>query len=100
MALPHPLNPRSFANILVVTASEPRITIAGAFWSWCRDHVRQRGIWRATRFFAQEARDFVRDSMPSRQRQRYGDIDFDWEHRVDTTEATVSFRNRLLGVFH
>lgn len=44
--------------------------------------------------------DFVRDSTPSRQRQRYGDIDFDWEHRVDTTEATVSFRNRLLGVFH
>jgi len=42
----------------------------------------------------------VRDSTPARQRQRYGDIDFDWEHRVDTTEATVSFRNRLLGLFH
>lgn len=45
-------------------------------------------------------KDFVRDSTPARQRQRYGDIDFDWEHRVNTTEATVSFRNRLLGVFH
>ena len=44
--------------------------------------------------------DFLRDSTPARQRQRYGDIDFDWEHRVDTTEATVSFRNRLIGVFH
>ena len=45
-------------------------------------------------------RDFVRDSIPERRRQKYGDIDYDWEHRVDTTEATVSFRNRLLGVFH
>jgi predicted RNA methylase len=49
---------------------------------------------------AREMKDFIRDSTPARQRQRYGDIDFDWEHRVDTTEATVSFRNRLLGVFH
>jgi len=44
--------------------------------------------------------DFLRDSTPERHRQRYGDIDYDWEHRVDTTEGTVSFRNRLLGVFH
>ena len=45
-------------------------------------------------------RDFIRDSTPARRRQRYGDVEYDWEHRVDTTSATVSFRNRLLGVFH
>lgn len=52
------------------------------------------------RQLASEIVDFLLDSTPSRRRQRYGDIDFDWEHRVDTTEATVSFRNRFLGVFH
>ncbi len=40
---------------------------------------------------------FSRDSTPDRRRQRYGDIDYDWEHRVDTTSATVSWSDRLLG---
>lgn len=83
-----------------MTRSDPRISITGALLAWWRDNVRRRGIVPATRFFLVELKDFLRDSTPSRQRQRYGDIDFDWEHRVDTTEATVSFRNRLLGVFH
>ena len=44
--------------------------------------------------------EFLRDSTPERHRQRYGDVDYDWEHRVNTTSATVSCRDRLLGVFH
>jgi predicted RNA methylase len=83
-----------------MTRSGPRISIIGALLAWWRDNARWRGILPTTRFFLMELKDFLRDSTPSRQRQRYGDIDFDWEHRVDTTEATVSFRNRLLGVFH
>ncbi|HXY01937.1 MAG TPA: class I SAM-dependent methyltransferase [Terriglobales bacterium] len=43
---------------------------------------------------------FLRESMPDRRRQRYGDVDFDWEHRVDTTSATVGWRNRFLGLLH
>ena len=42
--------------------------------------------------------EFLRDSLPSRRRQRYGDFDFDWEHRVDTTSATVGWRTRLMGL--
>ena len=84
----------------MVAPSEPKISIAGAFLAWWRDNVRRRGLLPTAHFFLVELKDFLRDSTPSRQRQRYGDIDFDWEHRVDTTEATVSFRNRLLGVFH
>ncbi len=38
--------------------------------------------------------------MPERKRQRYGDIDYDWAHRVDTTSATVGGRSRLLGLLH
>lgn len=37
--------------------------------------------------------------MPDRRRQRYGDIDYDWDHRVNTTGATVTWRDRLLGLF-
>ena len=43
---------------------------------------------------------FLCDSTPSRRRQRYGDMEYDWEHRVNTTSGTVSWRARLLGVFH
>jgi SAM-dependent methyltransferase len=44
--------------------------------------------------------EFVRDSTPSRRRQRYGDTEYDWDYRVDTTGATVGWRDRLLGMFH
>lgn len=44
--------------------------------------------------------EFLRDSLPSRKRRRYGDVDYDWEFRVDTTAATVSWRTRLLGLLH
>ena len=48
-----------------------------------------RNLWR-----------FLRDSTPERRRQRYGDMEYDWEHRVDTTSGTVGWRTRLLGLFH
>lgn len=44
--------------------------------------------------------EFVRDSTPGRRRQRYGDAEYDWQHRVNTTSAAVGWRDRLLGVFH
>jgi len=43
---------------------------------------------------------FVRESMPDRRRQRYGDVDYDWDRRVDTTSATVGWRDRLLGLLY
>jgi len=43
---------------------------------------------------------FVLESTPERKRRRYGDIEYDWEYRVDTTCATVGWRNRLLGLLH
>jgi SAM-dependent methyltransferase len=43
---------------------------------------------------------FVRESTPERRRGRYGDMEYDWEHRVNTTSGSVGWRGRLLGVFH
>src|SRR5271155_1080663 len=44
--------------------------------------------------------EFALESTPSRRRQRYGDMEYDWEHRVNTTSGTVGWRARLLGLFH
>jgi hypothetical protein len=44
--------------------------------------------------------EFGRESTPGRRKQRYGDIDYDWDYRVNTTGAAVSWRSRLLGLFN
>ncbi len=67
---------------------------------WWRDQSRAEGLLRTSGEFASLLWQFARESTPSRRRQRYGDVDFDWDHRVDTTGATVGWRDRLLGLFH
>ncbi len=42
----------------------------------------------------------MRESTPARRRQRYGDMEYDWDNRVNTTSGTVGWRARLLGLFH
>jgi SAM-dependent methyltransferase len=83
-----------------VALPETRPGILRDALAWWRSGVRSQGFIRTAQTFVHEMRDFVRHSLPSRRRQRYGDVDYDWQHRVDTTGATVSFRSRLLGVFH
>jgi hypothetical protein len=43
---------------------------------------------------------FLLESIPERRLRRYGDAEYDWNHRVDTTSATVGWCDRLLGAFH
>lgn len=80
-------------------ASSP-ITLTRSAWRWWSDIAERSGSLEASRRLFKELRDFLRDSTPQRRRQRYGDAEFDWNHRVNTTSATVGFRDRLLGVFH
>jgi hypothetical protein len=69
---------------------------------WIRDSFRASGFFGGLRFYAQAAIELLRDLTPSRRKSRYGDIDFDFDHGVDTTWATVPLRTRmrewLLGV--
>lgn len=44
--------------------------------------------------------EFVRDSTPMRRRSRFGDADYDWDYRVNTTSGAVGWRDRMLGIFH
>lgn len=47
------------------------------------------------RYYGREFADMLRDLTPERRKSRYGDIDFDFDHGVDTTWATVSLRTRV-----
>jgi hypothetical protein len=67
---------------------------------WWAQNAARWGFWPTLKMFVSEISYFLHDSTPARQRQRYGDIEYDWEHRVDTTSATVSFHDRLMGTFH
>jgi SAM-dependent methyltransferase len=80
-------------------SGEQELSLSKTIAEWWRE-TRARKSWTQTaRQFASKLWDFVRNSTPQRRKQRYGDADYDWEQRVNTTAATVSVRDRLLGQF-
>jgi hypothetical protein len=78
----------------------PRTSLICSASIWWRDIASRRGRMAASRELLTVLLQFIRDSTPERLRQRYGDAEYDWEHRVNTTSAAVGWRDRLLGVFH
>ena len=81
-------------------STSPRISITLSARRWWRDIAAHEGRIEATRQLIGAMAEFVRESLPERRRRRYGDADYDWEHRVNTTSAAVGWRDRLLGAFH
>jgi SAM-dependent methyltransferase len=75
-------------------------SIAEILKSWWLDQARESGPARATSLLLKNLSIFLRDSTPERRRSRYGDMEYDWDHRVNTTAGTVHWRARLLGLFH
>jgi SAM-dependent methyltransferase len=75
-------------------------SVAASLLKWWSEETSRSGHWRTFLRLLSLLYEFVRDSAPSRRRQRYGDVDFDWDYRVDTTGATVGWRDRLLGLLH
>lgn len=67
---------------------------------WWQEGIAQHGLRSTLWEFLREIWGFLLESIPERRRRRYGDVEYDWDFRVDTTSATVGFRNRLLGLFH
>ncbi len=60
-----------------------------------RDTVQARGVIGALRYYIAGTFELLRDLTPQRRRSRYGDIDYDFDHGVDTTWATVTLRTRF-----
>jgi hypothetical protein len=79
--------------------AQPNIRLIPNFRDWWRQQATHGRLLAMRRLIALWW-EFFRDSLPARRRQRYGDVDYDWDHRVDTTGATVSWRDRLLGLLH
>ena len=76
----------------------PRILPAARkYWT---DSVGRCGLIRGSWEFLRTLWEFLLDSTPSRLRSRFGDADYDWDFRVNTTSGAVGWRDRLLGVFH
>ena len=67
------------------------------FW---KEGVAANGFWPTARIVSTHFWEFLLESTPAQRRIRYGDAEYDWDHRVDTTSATVDWRERLLGHFH
>jgi len=67
---------------------------------WWKESSARDGLFSTAKHFVATLWEFARESTPARRRQRYGDVDYDWDYRVDTTSATVGWRDRLLGMFH
>jgi hypothetical protein len=65
-----------------------------------KESVSGFGFFPTVLYFARHAWEFLRESTPAQCRRRYGDAEYDWDYRVDTTSATVGWRDRLLGEFH
>jgi SAM-dependent methyltransferase len=80
--------------------SESKFKLLAALAIWWRKESAQASTLTVLHRLLTLGWEFARDSLPERRRQRYGDIDYDWEHRVDTTSATVSWRTRLLGLLN
>jgi hypothetical protein len=96
-----PFRPPAFSRLLIyhrgVGSPEPppSTIISGRARAWIRDMVRARGVMSALRYYLVGGASLLRDLTPERRRSRYGDIDYDFDHGVDTTWATVSLRTRV-----
>ena len=69
--------------------SPREISVLGTGSRWWKHCASYEGYWLATRRLLGVLWEFVRDSTPARLRQRYGDADYDWEYRVNTTSGAV-----------
>jgi len=78
---------------------DDQLGVIRAAIDWWREQRGNTGFVASLGAFFQKLLEFVHDSLPERKRQRYGDVDYDWDHPVDTTSATVAWRERLLGQF-
>src|SRR5271167_2282557 len=78
----------------------PGTGLVATIRDWWNKRSAHDGFCPTMKHFIFKLWEFARDSTPARRRQRYGDVEYDWDFRVDTTSATVGWRDRLLGHFH
>jgi hypothetical protein len=91
-------------------AADPRLSTAAgclpaeagfnfrkAFIRHWRDSVRHYGLARTLKQLAESLYRLLLESLPGRRKAKFGDLDYDWDHAVNTTRSNVSFRTQLLA---
>lgn len=58
--------------------------------------MRYFGWWQSVRELAGSIWAALLELLPSRRKARFGDLDYDWEHSVDTTRSNVGFSTQFL----
>jgi SAM-dependent methyltransferase len=85
-----------------LTKPAPAAPAAVSFSSWraftrhWRESMRYYGWWRSLRATASAICDALLELLPSRRKARFGDLDYDWEHSVDTTRSSVGAGTQFL----
>src|SRR4051812_35698936 len=57
----------------------------------------QKSAWKTASEILLDVWEFLRESTPDRRRSLYGDMEYDWDHNVNTTSGGVSHRTRFLA---
>ncbi len=76
---------------------QSRLKLISQCIAWWHEERAASGFLRASNKLTRALWEFLRESTPERKKRRYGDADFDWDHRVNTTSAAVGWKSRLLG---
>src|SRR3954447_20238909 len=97
---------RWLTAFLMNADSKPAAGIAASaetdfsFWRIFARHwqssVRYYGLRHTLAQVSEAAYRFFREFLPGRRKAKYGDLDFDFDHSVDTTRASVGFREQLI----
>ena len=85
---------------MVSMDSPSEVGVVESARKWWSHAARVEGRLAATRRLLGVLWEFARESTPERLRARYGDADYDWDYRVNTTSGAVGWRDRLIGMFH
>ncbi len=75
--------------------SQPQFSLLGSLIRHLRESLRHYGIKRSAIELCRAVYRVLADLRPSRRQSKYGDLDYDLDHAVDTTRANLSFRTQL-----
>lgn len=73
-------------------------TVRRGLWTWWRDALRHRRTGHALGRLVIDIYDMLRDLTPARRRLRFGDLEYDFEHGVNTTWANPTLSTRVKEV--
>jgi SAM-dependent methyltransferase len=79
----------------IAASVETEFSFWRAFARHWQSSVRYYGLRHTLAQVGEAAYRFFREFLPDRRKAKYGDLDYDFDHMVDTTRANVGFREQL-----